>query len=172
MAYSADQLELLAVLEAARDKTVAWVNEDPENRFAGYATTDLDHWAECGVFSVADFERHELESAIWDTYKEAHGVRPRWMNMSEMSMDELRAEYTRLLREADEERSREVAREVAAAEAFEAQIAVTIEMGAADRETAIRWIREAYDDEDMIRRDGSFEYCNGLPYGYLKGAAA
>ena len=37
-------------------------------------------------------ERADLQSYISDTFKAIHGIRPRWMNLSEMSIEDLRAE--------------------------------------------------------------------------------
>ena len=167
MTYTADQLELLELLEAGKAKAQAWVAEDPENRFAGYATVDLDHWAEMGVYSVADYERHDLETLVWDMYKDVHGVRPRGLGINEMSNDELKGMVDDLQAVLEIQIEDEKAAEARAIEKFEARVAEVISLGAGDRETAIRWIREATEDEDEIRRDGYFEHCNGLPYGYL-----
>lgn len=48
--------ELLTHLEAINARSAAWVAEDPAKRWAGMLTTDLAHWAEYGVTTVADFE--------------------------------------------------------------------------------------------------------------------
>ena len=37
-------------------------------------------------------ERADLQSYISDTFKAIHGIRPRWMNLNEMSLEDLRAE--------------------------------------------------------------------------------
>ena len=37
-------------------------------------------------------ERADLQSYISDTFKVIHGIRPRWMNLNEMSLEDLRAE--------------------------------------------------------------------------------
>jgi hypothetical protein len=50
------------------------------------------------------------------------------------------------------------------AEAFEEQIEEMIEIGANDREEAIRWMLDAIPDSDH----GYLEYAMGLPYGYLQ----
>ncbi|MEE8328232.1 MAG: hypothetical protein V3R32_05530, partial [Nitrosomonadaceae bacterium] len=54
---------------------------------------------------------------------------------------------------------------------FEESVASTMTMGKVDRETAVRWLREAEDDETCLYDDDYFCYHNGLPYGYLKVAA-
>ena len=84
--------ELVKYLEAKNAKTQAWVDEDPENRYAGLITTDPTHWAEYGVSTVEQYKRYELESTIWDVYKDVHGIRPRGIDFSLMSMNEL-SEY-------------------------------------------------------------------------------
>ena len=78
--------EHLAALNA---KTLAWIAEDPANRWAGLLTEDLTHWAEMGIHTVADFERYELETLVWDMYKDATGIRPRHLNLKSMSLEEL-----------------------------------------------------------------------------------
>ena len=37
-------------------------------------------------------ERADLQSYISDTFKAIHGIRPRWMNLNDMSLEDLRAE--------------------------------------------------------------------------------
>ena len=39
-------------------------------------------------------ERADLQSYISDTFKAIHGIRPRWMNLNEMSLEDLRVEAT------------------------------------------------------------------------------
>jgi len=77
-------------LAALNSLTLAWVAEDPANRGACTYTEDLSYWNEIGVFTVEDFQRNELESTVWDLYKSVHGVRPRYMNFKDMSIDELK----------------------------------------------------------------------------------
>lgn len=67
----------------------AWVAEDPDNRWTGLYVEDLAHWAEYGVFTVAQFQRYELETMIWDMYKEVTGFRPRHLDFKSMSDKEL-----------------------------------------------------------------------------------
>ncbi len=109
-----------------------------------------------------------MEASIWDLYKEVNGIRPRWLNMADMSLEELTETYDRLLVDLAEEQALEADREAVSITEFEDRIVRVIRDGAKDRETAVRWMREAEDDCD----DGYFEYSNGLPYGYLKTSAA
>ena len=55
--------EHLAALNA---KTLAWIAEDPTNRWAGLYTEDLAHWHEMDIFTVAQFKRYENETLFWD----------------------------------------------------------------------------------------------------------
>lgn len=85
---------LLKHIEALNAKTQAWIDEDPGNRWAGMMTTDLDHWAECGVYTPEQFDRLMDEECYSDVYKDRYGVRPR--NISSMSDEELRNALERL----------------------------------------------------------------------------
>lgn len=88
-------------LRSLNAKTEAWIAEDPTNRWAGLYTEDLAHWAEIGVLTVRDFKRHEMESTIWDLYKDVTGCRPRHMDFSKMSYEELEKECDYLWSQMD-----------------------------------------------------------------------
>ncbi len=90
-------MTLAEYLRERNAKTEAWVAEDPDNRWAGLYVEDLSHWAEMGVLTVRDFHRYEMESSIWDLYKEVTGIRPRHMDFKSMSFEELEKEYSYLL---------------------------------------------------------------------------
>lgn len=53
-------------------------------------------------------EREELESSIWESYRDIHGIKPRWMKFSEWSLEELRSENASLQNYYLAERAREV----------------------------------------------------------------
>lgn len=76
-------------IAALNAKTRAWIDEVP-GRGACLYISDIAYWNGIGIHTVEDFERYELETAIWDTYKEVHGVRPRGINFKEMSITELK----------------------------------------------------------------------------------
>lgn len=90
-------LTLAEHLRALNAKTEAWVAEDPDNRWAGLYTEDLAHWAELGVSTVAQFNRYEMESSIWELYKDVTGVRPRHMDFKSMTDEQLTREYDYLV---------------------------------------------------------------------------
>jgi len=78
--------EHLAALNA---KTLAWIAEDPDNRWAGLIVEDLAHWAEMGIHTVEQYKRYDLETLVWDMYKDAVGIRPRHLDFKSMSDAEL-----------------------------------------------------------------------------------
>jgi hypothetical protein len=78
--------EHLAALNAEK---LAWIAEDPDNRWTGLYVEELDFWAEMGVTTVAEFKRHENETLFWEMYKEVVGFRPRHIDVKSMSDAEL-----------------------------------------------------------------------------------
>lgn len=168
MTYTADQLELLAHLEEGRARAKAWVAEDPQNRFAGYSPVDLDWHAENGVFSVADLELAEMKATYSDAHKDAYGFRPR-NDTSGWTREDWERESARVSDAAQEAAELEREEQDRAIEAFEQTVQEYIDLGAGDRETALRWIRDAEQDEiDRMYGDENLEYQLNLPYGYIK----
>lgn len=96
--------EHLAALNAEK---LAWVAEDPDNRWTGLWVEDLSHWAEYGVYTVAQFKRYENETLFWEMYKDATGVRPRHVNLKDMTDEELEKEIDLLGRMIEDEIKRE-----------------------------------------------------------------
>jgi len=160
--------ELLAHIQERNAKTIAWVNEDPDHRGATTWLEDINYWNGQGIYTVADFKRYLIEGDIWDLYKDVHGIRPRWINFDAMTLEDLEAFMDGLLEDLQEENERRAIEEAHAIQKFEKLIADTIQNGAGDRETAIRWLKQAdeyYHDESHM----CYEY--GLPYGYFKKSA-
>lgn len=92
-------MTLAAHLAALNAKTLAWIAEDPDNRWAGLYVEDLAHWAEIGVLTVRDFQRYELQSLVWEMYKDVTGIRPRHMDFDSMTLEDLQREVDYLDRE-------------------------------------------------------------------------
>jgi hypothetical protein len=132
--FTEKQIELQNLLLVRKAETEAWVAEDPQNRFAGWLTTDLSHWIEMGVNSVEDLERYELISFISDTSKDVYGFRSR-LNFDAMTVDELKEEADSLAKAGRAEFEYEE-------KAREDSILAAMDAGAPDRETAIRWMEE------------------------------
>jgi hypothetical protein len=112
--------------------------------------------------------KEQLECIFWDAYKDAHGFRPRHINVSAMTEAELEAELNILSTEiAIQEQERKEAESVAAHE-FEIRVQTLMSAGAKTREQALRWIHEA---EGSNGDDEYLCFLVGLPYGYFKKVA-
>ena len=116
-------------------------------------------------------EMSELEQAqctYWDMYKDAYGVRPRFIDTTKWTLADFEAEFASLATAIQQE---ETQRKIAEAEAivkFEQHVTNVICMGARNRETALTWIMDA------SNANGDWEYfcfTQGLPYSYFKKAA-
>jgi hypothetical protein len=119
--------------------------------------TEFKSWEEMTVLE-------QMQCQFWDMYKDAYGVRPRGIDTSAWTEDDFEDEFLQLgehIRQAEDDR---VAMEMASVKRFEARVAQVIECGAADRETALRWIMEGSDCSGDWEY---FSYCNGLPYRYF-----
>ena len=95
----------------------------------------MKHWNELTPLEQA----HETYS---DMYKDAHGVRPH-NDVSNWTLADFEKEFEYLGRVIKEDMEREEAEQERAINDFEARVRATIEAGAKDRATAIRWIDTA-----------------------------
>ncbi len=114
-------------------------------------------------------ELEALQSLYSDYHKDLYGFRPRY-DADEVwnSVEGLKARIAQLDAVAPDIHAAEDAEYARCIDEIEAKIARTIDAGAGDRETAIRWIADAYEV------DGDLEYLcykTGVPYGYFKKAA-
>ena len=106
-------------------------------------------------------------SYISDASKGVQGVRSRF-DWSEFTLVQLCMQGDRWSERVLESIQEDKIREDEAIAEFESNIAATIEIGAGDRETAIRWIKDAFtnDDEDGYFDERYFLYHHELPYSY------
>ena len=96
--------------------------------------------------------REELESFIYDRFKDAYGVKGRHYNFEAISLDELEAEAIRIDECANAQYEEDKKLEAEQVEDFKALIQRTIDMGAGDEETALRWLvsdEEFYHSQDV-----------------------
>lgn len=113
-----------------------------------------------------NFNRQDTLSFISDLYKDVNGVRPRFYNFHEWSDSELEAFTDKLIAQLKENQELERLQEEADVQFFQAQIQKTIELGAGDRKTALRWLfsSEEYDQGEYVTDwdiDG-FLYSQGI----------
>jgi len=129
------------------------------------------HYAEDGIYTVEQLEMTEMLNTMSDLAKAAYGTRSACPNTDGLSFQEVSALYDSMLVDLEHAEMHEQAYQAECIARFEKSVADAIAMGAGDRETAVRWLREAEQDDEASERDEYFEYGNNLPYGYLKEAA-
>jgi hypothetical protein len=134
------------------------INYDGDN-FSTITSVDGVELHEAHVIAV----KEDLYSFISDASKDATGRRVRF-NAYEMSIADLEAEADYYSKAAADECDRQEAEYVRAIAHFEMMINSVIENGAGDRETAIRWFRDA--NKDDMHGDDSARYHLGLPWNY------
>lgn len=108
--------------------------------------------------------RDELVSSYWDFYKEVYNVRPRWIDFNSKTVEEMQEMLSQLTQRSIEVFAERDAVEKDAIVQAEKLVLKTICDGAPDRETALRWIADAYEV------NGDMDYlCYKLdvPYGYF-----
>jgi len=115
-------------------------------------------------------EMSALEQAretYWDMYKDAYGVRPRWIDTTAWTLEVFEAEFASLataIEQAERERKDAEARAIVD---FEDRVANLMHTGTC-RERVIAWLMDAE------HANGDFEYfcfTQGLPYGYFRKVA-
>jgi hypothetical protein len=58
--------------------------------------TDLEHWADSNIHTVAEFEHYDAQSTHYESYREVHNIKPTWINYSAMTTEEIR-KHTEIL---------------------------------------------------------------------------
>jgi hypothetical protein len=87
--------------------------------------------------------RESMIQIYSDFHKDAYGFRPRGIDYSSMTLEELEADFARFAEVCKENAEAEAKAEAKAVEAFNASIASIISMGAGNKATALRWTAEA-----------------------------
>jgi len=106
----------------------------------------------------------QMASQYWDIYKDAHGIRPRGIDTSSWTEADFNKEFEELYLIAELNCRQRQADEQDAARKFESRVKELMEIGAKDREMAMRWIHEA---EGSNGDDEFLCYLVGLPYRYF-----
>ena len=108
------------------------------------------------------------EDMISDLHKDVCGFRPSaywwtmWREASDLRRQEIWDDLLDDLRYEQEQRAKAQARAI---ESFEKLVSDTIQMGARDRESALRWILDAWNDRSIFPNDYEhFCYEHNLPY--------
>ena len=109
------------------------------------------------------------ESIVSDLHKDAWGFRPTsgWWDCWNFQDDEgKQAAWNTLLDDLEQSNTRERAEQDAAVKRFDDRIELLMNMGASNRETAIRWIIDSLELTESDKMYGSDYICflMGLPY--------
>ena len=158
--YTQEQLELKAHIDESNEKFVARCKAEGATAW-GTTVSDPEHWAEYGIFNIAQYERYSLESYVYDAYKDAHGFRPRHIDFKSMSMDELKALADRISDEVAESIKLEEAREAEAYKSWKEHLRSLMDMGASNIKQALQWDLDA---EDVNGDLGYYCYLKGISY--------
>ena len=161
--YTQEQLELKAHIDESNEKFVARCKAEGATAW-GTTVSDPEHWAEYGIFNIAQYERYSLESYIYDAYKDAHGFRPRHIDFKSMSMDELEKMADQVSEEVAESIKQREQAENEAYESLKKHLKGLVDMGAKDFRQALEWDLDA----EGCTHDGFNDY--GF-YCYKKGIA-
>ena len=120
---------------------------------------------------MKNFDRSDVLSWISDLYKDVYGCRPRGYSFNDWSDAELEAFTDQLLAQLKENEEQERLQEIADIKSFEIQVQNTIDLGAGNRKTALRWLfsSEEYDKGEYVTDwdvDG-FLYRKGIRHSDL-----
>lgn len=157
MNFTQEQLALQAHIKADNEAFVARCKAEGATAW-GVTVDDPAHWAEYGVFNIAQYERYSLVSYISDAHKDAHGFRPRHFDYDSMSMQELEKLADQISQEVVETIKREEEAELNAYQSWKEHLRSLMDMGAKNIKQALEW------DLDAEEVGGDFGY-----YCYLKG---
>ena len=131
--------ELVKHIEAINAKSKEWMDANPGS-WAGMITTDPEHWKGYGITTPAQYDRYMLEMDVYEMHKSAYGVKGRHYDFDNMTDQELKDELEHLSKVASEEYEREQKFYAEQVEKFKALVQKTIDLGAGDEETALRWL--------------------------------
>lgn len=109
-------------------------------------------------------QRDELREIIWDVAKDATGIRPRWLRFDDMTIEEMEKTLDLYARMAEQEAEFQRNLEKKAVAEYEALVQSNIEMGASDRETAVRWIVQSECADRYIQDVDCILYHWNMPY--------
>ena len=109
------------------------------------------------------------ENTVSDLHKDAYGFRPReyfWAEWNNSSNDEKQLLWDELCAALDVEMERERQEQEAAMAHFEAAVVRNMDMGATDRDRAIRWVIQSLELSEIDLMYGGSRVCYelGLPF--------
>ena len=109
----------------------------------------------------------QAQATYWDMYKDAYGVRPRWIDTTRWTLEDFEAEFASLATAIEQAEVERLSAEAQAIVRFEDRVLNLMHTGT-NRERVIAWLMDAEG------ANGDFEYfcyTQGLPYGYFRKVA-
>jgi hypothetical protein len=88
--------ELIAHIQNLNAQTIAWVNEDPANRWAGTLKDEPEYWAKYGITTVAEFDHYMAATELYEAYKYKYGFHPDYSRIKTMTIEQIREELKNL----------------------------------------------------------------------------
>jgi hypothetical protein len=100
---TAGEIELISHLLGLKAKALAWVAEDPANRWSSNACLEptVEWLREMGWGNVHDYKLECARSLYCEFYKDVHGIKARWA--WEMTLEECEDGIAQLERDAENE---------------------------------------------------------------------
>jgi hypothetical protein len=92
---------LLQHIESLNAKADLMMAQEPGLWMSHY-TDDMSHWADMGVYTVDDFERHQLIAGISDASKDLYGCRMR-LDWDRYTIEELERTYDNICKQLNEQ---------------------------------------------------------------------
>ena len=109
----------------------------------------------------------QAQCTYWDMYKDAYGVRPRWIDTTKWTLADFEAEFASLATAIEQAEVERKAAEAEAVVAFEDRV-LNLMHTSTNRERVIAWLMDA---ESANGDADYFCFTQGLPYGYFRKAA-
>lgn len=93
--------DLITHIKNLNEQSIAWVNQDPVNRFSSLYSEDISHWNSMNIFTADDFNRHNLICNVFESTRSILGYKPSWAGLSSLSTEALQQELVSLNRIAN-----------------------------------------------------------------------
>lgn len=102
------------------------------------------------AYTAEQKELHDsLSAVVWELYKDAHGLKPRWMDFNAMSIEELSALIAELQVDLERNEAFEVEMEAEAIKELEKAITDVMDICRCDRFRAIEHLIDAENSENL-----------------------
>ena len=92
-----DTTALLAHIQGLNAATLAWVAENPTQRWACTYTEDMSHWLDMKVSTVEEFTRYNLVCEVFEATRSVWGYKPSWSGLMSQSVESLQSELETLM---------------------------------------------------------------------------